>query len=149
MVKTSCAQCAAPLERHPYYMRMYAKTFCCSDCYAAFRRTGSVDAKGYKVASVDGKKHKEHRLVMEVHLGRELTPNEAVHHINGDKTDNRLENLEVVDHTKHSIEHNQLQWDLALAADMRQRGMPLRAIAALVGVSRTNLTKQLRKVGIE
>jgi hypothetical protein len=49
-------------------------------------------ASGYRYA---------HRVVVEKHLGRKLKRSEHVHHLNGDTTDNRLENLQVLKASKH------------------------------------------------
>lgn len=48
----------------------------------------------------------EHRVVMEMHLGRYLELNEVVHHKNHVKHDNRISNLEVLDHAEHTTLHH-------------------------------------------
>lgn len=42
-----------------------------------------------------------YRLVMEDHLGRYLRPEEIVHHKNGDHSDYRVENLEIMSQSEH------------------------------------------------
>lgn len=51
----------------------------------------------------------EHRLVMEQVLGRLLTPDEVVHHINEVRADNRPENLQVMTHVEHMRLHAELR----------------------------------------
>jgi hypothetical protein len=53
----------------------------------------------------NGRETYQHRVVAEQILGRPLESHEQVHHRNGVKTDNRPENLEVVDGRSHLVEH--------------------------------------------
>jgi len=61
------------------------------------------DGHGYIRVSNRGNRKLEHRFLMEKHLGRKLKKEEHVHHINGIKDDNRIENLIVL---KKGIHHS-------------------------------------------
>jgi hypothetical protein len=85
---------------------------------------------GHPLADVRGYVY-EHRLVGERVIGRPLREGEIVHHINGDKRDNRPENLEVkASIAEHLVEHRK-------RADLRPAGGPNPTIACACGCGAT------------
>lgn len=68
--------------------------------WAVSRRLGYV--VGYVWEGGKKRQVRQHRYFVEQALGRRLWPDEDVHHINGIKTDNRLENLQVLSKSDHS-----------------------------------------------
>lgn len=102
----------------------------------------SADSRGYV---------REHRLVIEAALGRYLTEDEVVHHTNGNPSDNRIENLELLSKKEHRQIHNRygsdhFNWvevDLERLEKLRSEGLRTKDIADALGVSVQTIRRRL------
>lgn len=120
MIKT-CMFC-----KEEFKTRSSKRRYCSTSCYwlsqfgrkrnmdchgrnnANWRGGRRIDKSGYVLIHTPGHPYcdhagyvREHRLVVEQHIGRYLLPSEVVHHINKITSDNRIENLEYMLKEEH------------------------------------------------
>lgn len=93
-----CMSCSKKGESNPLFGKTREK-------HPTFKGGYIHKRLGYRFVQHKGKKVYEHRLVMERKLGKKLNKGEIVHHLNGNKTDNRPENLVVMTQSEHVILH--------------------------------------------
>lgn len=70
---------------------------------------GCVTQAGYRVIRINNKLKLEHRMVVEAHIGRSLSKDEEVHHLDHNKLNNDLNNLQILSKSDHAKLHHILR----------------------------------------
>ena len=125
-------------------------------------RKGTIQKNGYKQITINGVREYEHRIVWREHYG-EIPKDYHVHHINGNKLDNRIENLTLISQKEHCYYHakdnnlgirsigkepvNKTSIEIRQKIiELRKTGMLLNDICNIVGLSFPTVQKYAKGV---
>lgn len=90
--------------------RLFCSTECASKYRASRPRKATIGKSGYRyVWFSDGTGEPEHRYLIEQIIGRKLDKDEIVHHKDEDRSNNSLDNLEVMSRREHSKLHRKME----------------------------------------
>ena len=145
MIK-NCLICKKEFYTKPFQTNQGHGKYCSTKCYAVdakkLRGPKSPAWKGGKYKTPQGYVYayqphhpsctkdgyvREHRLIMEKYIGRFIHPKEKVHHKNGIKDDNRIENLELFrslsEHTRYHALRGDLKINCSIISPSRNKGL--------------------------
>ncbi len=115
-VIAACAYCGRPVKwaQRPGRQGKY----CSRQCAGRAKATGGI-YKGkdgrWRIVLRNGSKELYSRGVIAGQLGRDLEYDEIVHHVNGNCSDDRLENLQLMSRSEHTSMHSKMWWSLLRA----------------------------------
>jgi endogenous inhibitor of DNA gyrase (YacG/DUF329 family) len=125
--KMPCTWCGQPIYKAP--SKQFTQNFCCQECRLKWLGKNNIEnlnlpghsighkaphlTRMNKLRNPSGSLHtnsayvdsRVYRSIVEKAIGRKLSSTEVVHHINGNRTDNRLENLQVMGKSEHCQLH--------------------------------------------
>lgn len=110
-VIVECKRCNKKFKTKKLYPHYFCSVSCAAKarpCKPRTRQEGDVfkrPSDKYYMIKTDGKLMHYHRWLMEQKIGRKLSINEDVHHIDFDKFNNDINNLELLTHSEHMHKH--------------------------------------------
>lgn len=117
-IKKICKFCKSIFYVHPY--RKDDAKYCSRKCgssdktgskHNAWKNGKNLMTHGYIRIRINKKYVYEHRYIMEKYLERPLKRNEIIHHIDGDKTNNNINNLKLMTKNKHDAMEANKRWE--------------------------------------
>lgn len=115
--------------------------------------------KQYPTIQVNKKQWRIHRYIMEKHIGRKLLSNELVHHINGNKHDNKINNLQIVSRSEHKKLHSKIGESTRIKKkyffkkkqllDLRKKKLSMQKIAEQYNCTQPTIFRALKLYGIK
>ena len=133
-IPTRCVQCRSVLLLWPSRYKQNKRHFCSYGCWYLFfkgkrchlwKRGWWLSAQGYRMITIDGKPKAEHIYIMEKILGRKMKGRgkEVVHHLDGNKLNNKSNNLILMRMSDHQSMHATERWSASRSLE-RKTSLP-------------------------